>query len=199
MLTGGSVPGVLATANFGSGAREAFAALRRHRPTGPLMCMEFWCGWFDHWGAGHVVRDPADAARELREILECGASVNLYMAHGGTNFAGWAGANRGGGALHDGPLEPDVTSYDYDAPIDELGRPTEKFWRFREVLAAYAEGPLPDPPPAPPGWASPRRSVFAGGPPRTPCWRRWGVPGRSTPCRRRSRNWAWTGGWSSTR
>ncbi|MER5385049.1 beta-galactosidase family protein [Streptomyces sp. NPDC002688] len=149
MLTGGSVPGVLATANFGSGAREAFAVLRRHRPTGPLMCMEFWCGWFDHWGAGHVVRDPADAARELREILECGASVNLYMAHGGTNFAGWAGANRGGGALHDGPLEPDVTSYDYDAPIDELGRATEKFWRFREVLAAYAEGPLPDLPPEP--------------------------------------------------
>ncbi|MFD9461942.1 beta-galactosidase family protein [Streptomyces sp. NPDC060027] len=149
MLTGGSVPGVLVTANFGSGAREAFAVVRRHRPVGPLMCMEFWCGWFDHWGAGHVVRDPADAARELREILECGASVNLYMAHGGTNFAGWAGATRGGGALHDGPLEPDVTSYDYDAPIDELGRPTEKFWRFREVLAAYAEGPLPDPPPAP--------------------------------------------------
>lgn len=51
------------------------------------MCMEFWCGWFDHWGAEPVVRDPADAARALREILECGASVNLYMAHGGTNFA----------------------------------------------------------------------------------------------------------------
>ncbi|MFI0236751.1 beta-galactosidase family protein [Streptomyces sp. NPDC016845] len=148
MLTGGSVPGVLATANFGSHAREAFETLRRHRPTGPLMCMEFWCGWFDHWGAEHVVRDPGDAARALREILECGASVNLYMAHGGTSFGGWAGANRGGD-LHDGPLEPDVTSYDYDAPIDEFGRPTEKFWLFREVLGAYAESPLPDVPVAP--------------------------------------------------
>ncbi|MFJ3668493.1 beta-galactosidase family protein [Streptomyces sp. NPDC090106] len=148
MLTGGSVPGVLATVNFGSGAREAFAALRRHRPSGPLMCMEFWCGWFDHWGAGHAVRDARDAARTLREILECGASVNLYMAHGGTSFAGWAGANRGG-ELHEGVLEPDVTSYDYDAPVDEFGAPTDKFWRFREVLAAYAEGPLPHVPPAP--------------------------------------------------
>ncbi|MEV0524626.1 beta-galactosidase family protein [Streptomyces sp. NPDC050439] len=148
MLTGGSVPGVMATANFGSQARAGFATLRGHRPKGPLMCMEFWCGWFDHWGAGHVVRDAADAADALREILECGASVNLYMAHGGTNFAGWAGANRGGGALHDGVLEPDVTSYDYDAPIDEFGRPTEKFWLFREVLAPYAEGPLPEPPAA---------------------------------------------------
>ncbi|PWI19017.1 glycosyl hydrolase [Streptomyces sp. Act143] len=153
MLTGGSVPGVLATVNFGSQARGAFDTLRRHRPSGPLMCMEFWCGWFDHWGAGHVVRDPGDAAGALREILECGASVNLYMAHGGTSFAGWAGANRGGGDLHDGVLEPDVTSYDYDAPIDEFGHPTEKFWRFREVLAAYADGPLPGLPPLPPQFA----------------------------------------------
>lgn len=149
MLSGGSVPGILATVNFGSHARVAFETLRRHRPDGPLMCMEFWCGWFDHWGGEHVVRDPGDAAAALREILECGASVNLYMAHGGTNFAGWAGANRGGGALHDGPLEPDVTSYDYDAPIDEYGRPTAKFWAFRDVLAEYADGPLPEVPPAP--------------------------------------------------
>ncbi|QNS08969.1 glycoside hydrolase family 35 protein [Streptomyces xanthii] len=155
MLTGGSVPGILATANFGSQAREGFATLRRHRPSGPLMCMEFWCGWFDHWGAEHVVRDPRDAADALREILECGASVNLYMAHGGTSFGGWAGANRGGGALHDGVLEPDVTSYDYDAPIDEFGRPTEKFWLFREVLGKYAEGPLPEVPEQPAALAAP--------------------------------------------
>ncbi|MFI8291028.1 beta-galactosidase [Streptomyces sp. ms191] len=148
MLTGGSVPGVLATANFGSGAREAFEVLRRHRPAGPLMCMEFWCGWFDHWGTEHAVRDAADAAGTLREILECGASVNLYMAHGGTNFAGWAGANRAG-ELHEGELRPTVTSYDYDAPVDEAGLPTEKFWRFREVLGAFAEGPLPEVPEPP--------------------------------------------------
>ncbi|MFD3479331.1 beta-galactosidase [Streptomyces sp. NPDC058695] len=153
MLTGGSVPGVLATANFGSNARGGFETLRRHRPKGPLMCMEFWCGWFDHWGADHVVRDAEDAAAALREILECGASVNLYMAHGGTSFGGWAGANRAG-QLHDGLLQPDVTSYDYDAPVDEHGRPTEKFWRFREVLAEYADEPLPDVPEQPAALAS---------------------------------------------
>ncbi|QKW05928.1 beta-galactosidase [Streptomyces sp. NA04227] len=161
MLTGGSVPGVLATANFGSGAREGFATLRRHRPGGPLMCMEFWCGWFDHWGARHVVRDPEDAANALREILECGASVNLYMAHGGTNFGGWAGANRSG-ELHDGTLEPDVTSYDYDAPIDEFGRPTPKFHAFREVLAAYADGELPPLPPQPPALGEPVTATADG-------------------------------------
>ncbi|MFI5807057.1 beta-galactosidase [Streptomyces sp. NPDC051561] len=157
MLTGGSVPGVLATANFGSGARAAFDVLRTHQPSGPLMCMEFWCGWFDHWGSERVVRDAGDATEALREILECGASVNLYMAHGGTNFAGWAGANRSG-TLHGGELRPTVTSYDYDAPIDEYGRPTDKFWRFREVLSEYAEGPLPEVP-APPGVPAARVAV----------------------------------------
>ncbi|QGV81156.1 glycoside hydrolase family 35 protein [Streptomyces ficellus] len=148
MLTGGSIPGVLATVNFGSGARAAFGALRRHRPRGPLMCMEFWCGWFGHWGDGSTVRDAEDAAGALAEILECGASVNVYMAHGGTSFGGWAGANRAG-ALHDGALEPTVTSYDYDAPVDEAGWPTAKFWAFRAVLERYADGPLP-PVPEPP-------------------------------------------------
>ncbi|MFI2199441.1 beta-galactosidase family protein [Streptomyces sp. NPDC020192] len=162
MLTGGSLPGVLATVNFGSHARVAFDALRRHRPEGPLMCMEFWCGWFDHWSGEHVVRDPDEAAEALREILECGASVNLYMAHGGTSFGGWAGANRGGGALHEGPLEPDVTSYDYDAPIDEQGRPTEKFWRFREILSAYHSAPLPEPPPRQPALDAAAEAALTG-------------------------------------
>ncbi|MES5822924.1 beta-galactosidase family protein [Streptomyces sp. RG80] len=181
MLTGGSLPGVLATVNFGSHARVAFETLRRHRPDGPLMCMEFWCGWFDHWGAEHVVRDPGDAAAALREILECGASVNLYMAHGGTSFAGWAGANRGGGDLHDGPLEPDVTSYDYDAPIDEFGLPTDKFRRFREVLAEYADDPLPELPPAPAQLGTPAEMDLTGWAPLTDVLATLGGPETTTP------------------
>ncbi|WP_274916214.1 glycoside hydrolase family 35 protein [Streptomyces sp. WZ-12] len=149
MLTGGGVPGVLATVNFGSGAREAFAALRRHRARGPLMCMEFWCGWFAHWGAAAEPRGAAEVAAQLREVLACGASVNVYMAHGGTSFGGWAGANRAG-EVQDGALLPTVTSYDYGAPVDERGRPTELFWRMREVLAEYAVGPLPEVPEAQP-------------------------------------------------
>ncbi|MFE3768892.1 beta-galactosidase [Streptomyces sp. NPDC059122] len=161
MLTGGSVPGVLATVNFGSGARAAFAALRRHRGRGPLMCMEFWCGWFAHWGRAEEPRGAADAAAALREVLECGASVNVYMAHGGTSFGGWAGANRAG-ELQDGALLPTVTSYDYGAPVDERGRPTEKFWRMREVLAEFAEGPLPELPEPEPVLAGPVGVVLSG-------------------------------------
>jgi len=164
MLTGGSVPGLLATVNFGSGAREAFGVLRRHRPGGPLMCMEFWCGWFGQWGGAPVVRDPAEAAQALREILECGASVNVYMAHGGTNFAGWSGANRSG-PLQDRSLVPTATSYDYDAPIDEYGRPTEKFWLMRKVLEEYGEGPLPALPAEPVGLRGPVRVELTQGVP----------------------------------
>ncbi|MFJ4436491.1 beta-galactosidase family protein [Streptomyces sp. NPDC088923] len=148
MLSGGTVPGVLATVNFGSGSAEALATLRRARPEGPLMVMEFWCGWFTHWGDKAVERrDAADAAAELRAILDAGASVNLYMAHGGSN-GGWEGANRLG-EWHDGAYTATTTSYDYDAPIDEAGRPTRKFHLMREVLAPYARGPLPELPAAP--------------------------------------------------
>ncbi|MBH1936325.1 beta-galactosidase [Streptomyces sp. AV19] len=156
MLSGGTVPGAIATVNFGSDARGAFATLRRHRPRGPLMCMELWCGWFSHWGGEAAARDAGTAAEVLREVLECGASVNVYMAHGGTSFGGWSGANRAG-EEHSGALRPTVTSYDYDAPVDEYGRPTAKFHAFRDVLAGYATGPLPPVPPAPPVLGAPVR------------------------------------------
>ncbi|MFD4754570.1 beta-galactosidase [Streptomyces sp. NPDC058426] len=148
-LTGGTLPGHLATVNFGSRPTQAFAGLKRLRPHDPPMCAEFWCGWFDHWGAPRTVRDAAEATEELAATLGAGGSVNVYMAHGGTNFSTWAGANTEDPATGAGYL-PTVTSYDYDAPIDERGAVTAKFESFRAVLATYAEGPLPEPPaPAP--------------------------------------------------
>lgn len=95
MLSGGAVNGSFATVNFGSRATEAFTTQRETRPDAndPLFCMEYWNGWFDHWGEPHHTRDVASAAETLDEILSHGASVNLYMAHGGTNFGLWAGSN----------------------------------------------------------------------------------------------------------
>ncbi|MCX5395302.1 beta-galactosidase family protein [Streptomyces sp. NBC_00094] len=141
-LERGALPGVLATANFGSRSAHHLAALRALRPEGPLMTTEFWIGWFDRWGARHVVRDSGDAARELDEVLADGASVNFYMFHGGTNFGFTNGAND----KH--TYRPTVTSYDYDAPLDEAGDPTEKYTAFRDVIAKYApvpSGPVPAP------------------------------------------------------
>ncbi|GIT81307.1 beta-galactosidase [Leifsonia sp. LS1] len=143
MLDGGSLPGVLATATFGSRAEQAFRLLRSRREGEPLLCAEFWNGWFDHWGERHHVRTVQSADATLGEILDAGGSVSLYMAHGGTNFGLWAGAN------HDGRLQPTITSYDSDAPITEHGAVTPKFHAFRSRFAA-AGGRLREVPPDPP-------------------------------------------------
>ncbi|MFJ6532059.1 beta-galactosidase family protein [Microbacterium sp. NPDC091662] len=136
MLDDGSLPELHKTGSFGSRSAERLATLRRHQPTGPLMCAEFWDGWFDWWGGVHHTTDVATAAADLDELLAAGASVNIYMFHGGTNFGLTNGAN------HKGRYLPLVTSYDYDAPLDEAGNPTAKFFAFREVIARYA--PVPD-------------------------------------------------------
>lgn len=134
------------TLNFGTGAdiEREFAPLMRERPHSPLMCSEYWSGWFDKWGAGHETR-PADAMTSgIDDMLSRGISFSLYMTHGGTNWGHWAGANSPGFA-------PDVTSYDYDAPINEQGAPTEKYYLLREVMAKHNSGKaLPEIPPTPP-------------------------------------------------
>ncbi|MEV5014565.1 beta-galactosidase family protein [Streptomyces sp. NPDC053780] len=146
MLDGGSVPGELAAATFGSRPEEAAALLRARRPGEPFFCAEFWNGWFDHWGEKHHVRSSQSAARDVGDILDAGGSVSLYMAHGGTNFGLWAGAN------HDGEsLQPTVTSYDSDAPVAEHGALTPKFHALREKFATVPGGPArPRPLPADP-------------------------------------------------
>jgi beta-galactosidase len=141
-LARGSLPGVLATANFGSGAARNLALLRAHQKQGPLMVTEFWNGWFDRWGGVHTTRPAAEAAAELDTLLAAGASVSFYMFHGGTNFGFTSGAND----KH--TYRATVTSYDYDAPLTEAGDPTPKYTAFREVIARHA--PVPDTPlPAP--------------------------------------------------
>ncbi len=123
------------TMNFGTGANidQQFAKLKEVRPNSPLMCSEFWSGWFDKWGANHETRPAADMIAGIDEMLSKGISFSLYMTHGGTNWGHWAGANSPGFA-------PDVTSYDYDAPISESGQTTPKYWELRNTLAKYTDG-----------------------------------------------------------
>ncbi|WP_423463457.1 glycoside hydrolase family 35 protein [Promicromonospora sp. MS192] len=135
MLARGGLPELHKTATFGSRSTERLEVLRRAQPTGPLMCMEFWNGWFDSWGLEHHVA-PAEAnAADLDDLLAAGGSVNLYMFHGGTNFGLTSGAN------DKGIYRPIATSYDYDAPLAEDGTPTAKFWAMREVIARHRAVP----------------------------------------------------------
>ncbi|MEU9976310.1 beta-galactosidase [Streptomyces sp. NPDC051014] len=135
MLANGSRPGLHRTASFGSRSAERLRTLRLHQPTGPLMSSEYWDGWFDSWGMYHHTTSAEESAADLDTLLGTGASVNLYMFHGGTNFGLTNGAN------DKGVYQPIATTYDYDAPLDEAGRPTGKYWAYRRVLAKYTEMP----------------------------------------------------------
>lgn len=139
MIDGGSIPGIMMAATLGSKPDEARALLRSRRPDEPFFVAEFWNGWFDHWGQPHHVRDARNAAAEARDILADAGSISIYMAHGGTNFGLWSGAN-----IVEGELRPTITSYDSDAPIAEDGRFTDKFFALREVLGV-ADEPLRSP------------------------------------------------------
>ena len=126
------------TMNFGTGANidQQFRRLGELRPNAPKMCSEFWSGWFDKWGAQHETRPAKDMVEGMDEMLSKGISFSLYMTHGGTSFGHWAGANSPGFA-------PDVTSYDYDAPINEYGQVTPKFWELRTMMQKYSNQKLP--------------------------------------------------------
>ena len=144
-LTRGSLPGLPAAVDFGTGeAEHSFALYKKIDPKGPYFCAEYWAGWFDHWGAKHEHTDAAKQVSEIAWMLKQKYSVSMYMIFGGTSFGWFSGANSNG---HN--YQPDVTSYDYDAPIDEAGQPRPKYFEIRKAIQ-QATGVTPPPvPPAP--------------------------------------------------
>lgn len=136
----GSVDGAMPSFTFGTGVAEALELLPAATP---LLCSELWGGWFDHWGERHHVRSAASMIGTVDELLAAGGSVSMYMAHGGTNFGLWNGAN------WDGVLQPTATSYDSDAPIAEDGRVGAKFEALRASFAPFHEGSIPELPAEP--------------------------------------------------
>ncbi len=134
-LSCGHIKNVLPTGNFGSHTKERFEVLKKYTDGGPLMCTEFWVGWFDHWGnGGHMTGNLEQSVKDLDDMLACG-HVNIYMFEGGTNFGFMNGSN-----YYD-ELTPDVTSYDYDGILTEDGQITEKYKRYQEVISKYAAIP----------------------------------------------------------
>jgi beta-galactosidase len=116
--------------NFGGNPESNFKALRQIRAQGPLMCGEYYPGWFDSWGKSHHTGDSSRIVKELGWMLEHNASFSIYMVHGGTSFGFTAGANCP-------PFAPQTTSYDYDAPISEAGWDTSKFHALRELFLQH--------------------------------------------------------------
>lgn len=123
---------LLWTINFGTGANieQQFKRLKEARPDTPLMCSEFWSGWFDHWGRKHETRPAKSMVQGIKDMLDRNISFSLYMAHGGTTFGHWGGANNPAYSAM-------CSSYDYDAPISELGWATDKYFQLRDLLENY--------------------------------------------------------------
>ena len=118
--------------NFGGDPKGAFKALRKLQPSGPLMCGEYYPGWFDSWGKPHHTGQTAPIIKNLKWMLDHRASFSIYMAHGGTSFGLWSGANCP-------PFSPQTSSYDYDAPISEAAWETEKFDAIRDLFSKYLQ------------------------------------------------------------
>lgn len=133
-LPNGVLPGYLPTVNGSSDPAEVKSIVNKfHNGKGPYYVAEWYPGWFDDWGAAHHTTNADKDAQNLEKLLAAGISVNMYMFHGGTTRGFMNGAN-----MNDrDPYSPQVSSYDYDAPLNESGNPTPKYYKFRNVIEKY--------------------------------------------------------------
>lgn len=154
MLKNGTLTDVLSVINFGVDQKDSIGNVKKNfenfakfRQNVPKMVGEYWVGWFDHWGEKRHTVDAKPVAESLDYLLENNISFSLYMYHGGTTFGFMNGANYS----KDVPYQPDTSSYDYHSPLDEAGKPTEKFYAIRDVIKKHlsAGETLPDMPQSP--------------------------------------------------
>ena len=131
LFEGGALPGALPTANGEGDITKLKTVVNQfNNGQGPYMVAEFYPGWLDHWAEPFPTQKPEQTVRQTKKYLDNGVSFNYYMIHGGTNFGFTSGANYD--KEHD--IQPDMTSYDYDAPISEAGWATPKYNALRELL-----------------------------------------------------------------
>ena len=124
LFEGGSTKGALPTANGESDIENLKKVVNQyHDGKGPYMVAEFYPGWLMHWAEPFPQISASSIAQQTELYLKNDVSFNYYMVHGGTNFGFTAGANYD----KKRDIQPDLTSYDYDAPISEAGWVTPKY------------------------------------------------------------------------
>ncbi len=143
MLEAGNIDGAAIGLDSG-GSDNDFNQAKKRNPNVPSFSSETYPGWLTHWGENWARPDTNDLKREVEYLLKNKKSVNFYVIHGGTNFGFTAGAN----AFSPTQYQPDITSYDYDAPINEQGLPTAKYFMLRGLIQKYATDKIPDVAPA---------------------------------------------------
>lgn len=145
LFNGGTIAGALPTANGEDNIEKLKQVVNEyHNGVGPYMVAEFYPGWLDHWAEPFEKVSAEQVVKQTEKYLKAGVSFNFYMVHGGTNFGFTSGANYD--KKHD--IQPDITSYDYDAPISEAGWATPKYKALRELFlqnVSYKIPPVPAP------------------------------------------------------
>jgi len=145
LFNGGAIPDALSAANGEEDVEKLKKVIDEyHNGKGPYMVAEFYPGWLDHWAEPFPKVPTEKVIAQVKKYLDGNVNFNVYMVHGGTNFAFTSGANYD--KQHN--IQPDLTSYDYDAPISEAGWVTEKYQAFREVMIQRAGYKVPDVPKA---------------------------------------------------
>ncbi len=143
LFEGGVIEGALPTANGEDDVNKLRKVVDQyHGGVGPYMVAEFYPGWLDHWNEAFVKVTANQVAKQTKKYLDAGVSFNYYMVHGGTNFGFTSGANYN----NDKNIQPDITSYDYDAPISEAGWATPKYDAIRDLMKQYVKYQVPDVP-----------------------------------------------------
>ncbi|HEY4788754.1 MAG TPA: beta-galactosidase, partial [Bacteroidales bacterium] len=139
LFDNGAIPGVLPTANGEDNTDNLRKSVDKHYPGGPYMVAEYYPGWIDHWAEPFTRIAPEQIVNQVEKYLKNNVSFNFYMVHGGTNFGYTAGANYN----NEHGIQPDITSYDYDAPISEAGWATPKYLAIRELMKKYSGNQIP--------------------------------------------------------
>ena len=143
LFSGGAIDSILPTANGEDDIAKLKTAVNQyHYNQGPYMVAEFYPGWLDHWGEAFEKVTTASVIKQTEQYLQNNISFSFYMIHGGTNFGFTSGANYEKAHL----IQPDITSYDYDAPINEAGWITEKYTAIRDLMKKYTKETFPEPP-----------------------------------------------------
>lgn len=143
MLDAGHIAGTAVGLDSG-GSDGDFAQAKKADPDMPSFSSETYPGWLTHWGEKWATADTSSVRKDLTYLLKGKRSFNLYVIHGGTNFGYNAGAN----AFSPTEYQPDITSYDYDAPIDEQGNATPKYLMMRKLISEYVSYKIPEIPKA---------------------------------------------------
>jgi beta-galactosidase len=126
-----TLPGSQAGIDSGTSQKD-FESGSEMIPGVPGFRSETSVGGLTHWGGKWAISDTSDLLKEVKFLMDNKKSFNLYVIHGGTNFGFTPGANS-----ESGSYEPAVTSYDYDAPVNEQGCATAKYMALRRLIGSY--------------------------------------------------------------